>query len=261
MQRQWMMGVIVIGLISGTTGMSAETNILAKEGDRKLEKIAPLADNHSEKTYFEVQYANRAVGVGILSLKAHREQEKLVYEYEHDVRIKMPNGLVMILNIQATLTPKYRPLAIDVQRSVTLPDGQTFNGSQAVTVEQTRIVTVSNEGGIKNTREVPLPATDFIYGVDALIGHLDFKNQKKDFVFRHLDLESGQPTELHFHWTVNQSRKEQLNVSKDGGKTMDEFFLFEWSGEMVGYGKMEPPFVEVKSNESRYNEVKKLLDL
>lgn len=263
MQRILVLGVIAIvaGSMTGAKALSAEKNPLIAEGERRLESLAPLKDNHAEKTFFEVQYANRAVGVGMLSLNAHRAGEKLVYEYQHDVRIKMPNGLIMILNIEATLTPRYRPLAIDVTRSVTLPDGQSFPGSQSVTIDETRVITTTNEGGVKTTREVPLPGGHFVYGVDSLVGHAEFKKQKKDFVLRHLDLESGLPTELHFHWTVSESRKEQLNVSKDGGKTMDEFFLFEWSGELVGYGKIEPPFVEVKTTESRYNEVKKLLDL
>lgn len=254
--------VLALTLAAGARRARAADDMktLLAAGERMLEALPALPVNHAETTYFEIQLNQRAVGVGELSLKAREVDGSIVLDYRHYVTIKLPTGVVMTLDVQAVLDQKYRPLAIDVDRSMTLPDGQAFLGTQSATIEGDKLILVAHEGGEKTTRELPAPKGRFVYGVDALVHRLDHK-QKKPFALRNLDLESGGLADIHYQWTVNAQRKEQLNVSKDGGATLDEYFVFEWSGELIGYGKIDPPLYEHKTTASGAAEVKKLLEL
>jgi hypothetical protein len=229
-------------------------------GNTLLDSLPPVPEGKTEKSYFEVQLNRRAVGIGEVTLGCRRADNGLVYDYRHHLAVKLPTNVLMTVDIQAVLTPKFQPLAIDVQRSMTLPDGQAFTGTQSMTIEGNKIVLQSNEGDVKSTREFSVPNVHFVYAMDAFIPRME-KKQKKPFALYNFDMESGGLAEIHCQWIVNEQRKEQLSVSKDRGKTVDEYYLFEFSGNYLGYGKMDPPFLEIKTTETQQAEVKKLLGL
>lgn len=256
---RYLLLAVCVGIPANIT-LGAETDLQLAAGDALLSSLPVLKEGHTEMTYFEVQLNQKAVGIGELALACRKAENQLVYDYRHHLSVKLPTGVLMTLNVQAILTPKFQPLAIDVERSVILPDGQAFSGEQSATMEGGKIVLESNEGEMKTTREFPMPKVNFVYALDALMPRLQ-KKQKKPFALRNIDLESGGLAEIHCSWLVNDQRKEQLNLSKDGGASVDEYFVFEFSGAYIGYGKIDPPFFEVQTTQSRQQEVKKLLGL
>lgn len=251
---------LVAGTFFALPLLSAASEAQRAAGKAILDSIPVLPEGASETSYFEVQLQRKAVGIGELTLSCRRAQEVLVYDYRHLIVVKLPTQVLMTVEIEAVLTPKFQPLAIDVRRSMTLPDGHSFIGSQEMTVDGDKILLESNEGDVQSTRELALPKVPFVYAMDAFIPRLKNK-QKRPFAFYSFDMESGGLAEIHCNWTVNNQRKEQLNLSKDGGASIDEYFLFELSGKYLGYGKIDPPFLEIQTTQSQQAEVKKLLGL
>ena len=240
-----------------------DTHLALKEGERQLAQLPALKEGQAQTLHFEIQLAGRAVGVGELVLQAARREGQLIYEYRHQISVRLASQGTTRVVMSATLQPDFRPLSVLVTWTVSPPDGPPSSRSLSAAVERERVVIKISQSEHTQIKEVPLPEGPIVFGVDSLVDRLSESlryRRKKDFGLRQLDVKTGELVVIYHHWTRNDKGDLQLSLSRDG-KSPDEYFVFDREGSLAAYGKINPPFVELKVDQSRMTEVRKALGL
>lgn len=231
---------------------------LAK-GDQLIQNLQPeQAGSAAPVQTFEAFLGENSVGYGILSMTLRKGATGMVYDYSHEVGLRMSDGTVIRGVIAGVLSPSFTPLSIRTERKATSKDGAAHTFSTELQVQGQQVTISSNENGKKTESKAALPAgTTIVFGIEALVGRLVVACQDS-FAVRELQPDSGALKTVTLSTIAMPDGSFRVGASRDG-RNVDVSFLISKTGSLLEFGDPNSEYAERPCTAQRLEELKALL--
>lgn len=236
-------------LMGWATGFAQESRPAALKVPLK-----PVRPGSVRFYFFEHTLAGQPVGYSEMSLGTRKEKGKPQYRYRHLMDL-IHRGRRITTSTDAKLTPGFRPLTILLTQKIVEPNGDESSTERVTTIEADGIVLTKTENGKTETRRVPLPPVEFVYGLAMLLERVDYE-KIEGFSLAELNAEDGTAFMYTFSSEVDSDNVRTITATW-GVKGRNWHFTLDAEGGLSGWGKFPP---EVGTKRTSIGHVKELAE-
>ncbi len=231
-------------ILSVPTMVPAQTPMQSSAG-AVLRSLRTLKNGTMETYYFLAKEKDKTIGYAVVSLRATRRDGEPVYKYRNETSVAMGEKSRLTLISNATLQRDFQPIDITIGGTAATPRGTRTAPQLQLTVDREAnemtvlsTPTLLAEGDKPKPQVSPIPAGQFVYGLDALVHVLDF-NKHKNFKIPEFIPQTGATHDLSFAVETSKDGTLLVDTTRYDG-AQDYKFWFDKAGKLDHWG--EPPF-------------------
>ncbi len=240
-------------LLASATGFAQESRPAVE-----MIPLKPLPVGSARFYFFEHTLTGRPVGYSEMSLILQKEKGKREYRYRHTVDIKYA-GRRTTTAMEARLTPGFIPREVKFSQTVAERQGDKSTTEHVAVIEADGIVLTKTENGKTETRRVPLPPVEFVYGLAMLIERIDYE-KTQNFSVAELDPKNGTAFVFTFSSEVGSDNVRTVTGTW-GVKGRSWYFTLDAEGDLNGWGQFPPEVTAKRTHLQRVEELRESLGL
>lgn len=236
--------VFCLASLSASTVAWAQAPMQSSAG-AVLRSLREIKRGTMETYYFLAKEKDKTIGYAVVSLRATQRDGEPVYKYRNETSVAMGEKSRLTLISNATLHRDFQPIDITIGGTAATPRGTRTAPKLQLTVDREAnemtvlsTPTLLAEGDKPKPQVSPIPAGQFVYGLDALVHVLDFQKHK-NFKIPEFIPQTGATHDLSFAVKTSEDGTLLVDTTRYDG-AQDYKFWFDKNGKLDRWG--EPPF-------------------
>jgi hypothetical protein len=163
--------MVLVGFLSvfAATSCTKDGGSPDERGRDLLRSLAPLAVGEADTAYFKAVLAGDVCGGAALSLTPFTDQDRLLYEYQYSLALRINRESVFERSLRIILDPTFSPIEVVNEQATIDAQGPRDHTWLTASLGPETVQIRTQENGEERSEELPIPERPFVAGVSFIL--------------------------------------------------------------------------------------------